>query len=71
MLYEVITIVKYNGTLLNTLDTGAWGTVNDQWGIDITAGHLLITVSNTDSGWGDDYTPTADEIKAYFNGWRT
>ncbi len=28
-----------------------------------------IGVANTDSGWGESYTPTADEIKAYFNGW--
>ena len=31
---------------------------------------LYITIANADSGWGDAYTPTADEIKAYFNGWR-
>ncbi|WP_339292737.1 hypothetical protein MKY48_08715 [Paenibacillus sp. FSL W8-0187] len=31
---------------------------------------LSITISNTDSGWGDNYTPTPDEIKAYFMGWR-
>ncbi|MFS0841177.1 hypothetical protein [Paenibacillus sp. 1P03SA] len=30
---------------------------------------LFITIANKDSGWGDSYTPTADEIKAYFNGW--
>lgn len=33
-------------------------------------GSLRITVANTDSGWGDNYTPTVDEIKAYFMGWR-
>ncbi|WP_372011079.1 phage tail protein [Paenibacillus chitinolyticus] len=31
---------------------------------------LYITIANTDSGWGDNYTPSVDEIKAYFNGWR-
>ncbi|WP_217563080.1 hypothetical protein [Paenibacillus sp. GbtcB18] len=31
---------------------------------------LFITIANKDSGWGDNYTPTADEIKAYFHGWR-
>lgn len=31
---------------------------------------LIITISNTDSGWGDDYTPLREEIKAYFNGWK-
>lgn len=31
---------------------------------------LFISISATDSGWGDNYTPTTDEIKAYFLGWR-
>jgi hypothetical protein len=29
-----------------------------------------ISISNADSGWGSLYTPTPDEIKAYFYGWR-
>jgi hypothetical protein len=33
-------------------------------------GNLYITILNIDSGWGDNYQPTADEIKAYFYGWR-
>lgn len=35
----------------------------------LDAGHLYITVAGSDSGWGDEYSPTTDEIKAYFNGW--
>ncbi|UNK17640.1 hypothetical protein MNQ98_24795 [Paenibacillus sp. N3/727] len=31
---------------------------------------LYVAISNVDSGWGDNYTPTADEIKAYFLGWK-
>ncbi|MCT1401487.1 hypothetical protein M4D81_20935 [Paenibacillus sp. p3-SID867] len=31
---------------------------------------LGLSIPNTDSGWGDNYTPTPDEIKAYFMGWR-
>ncbi|MGX4584973.1 phage tail-collar fiber domain-containing protein [Paenibacillus chitinolyticus] len=31
---------------------------------------LYLTIANTDSGWGDNYTPSPDEIKAYFHGWR-
>lgn len=31
---------------------------------------LDITIANEDSGWGDKYTPTPDEIKAYFYGWK-
>ncbi|WP_439412700.1 hypothetical protein [Enterobacter ludwigii] len=33
-------------------------------------GYVFYQISNTDSGWGDNYTPTADEIKAYYMGWR-
>ncbi|MPY20046.1 hypothetical protein [Paenibacillus glucanolyticus] len=59
---------KYNGKLLVKPDS-SWGVAGDQWGIDTNAVHLLITIENTDSGWGDNYTPTPDEIKAYFMGW--
>jgi hypothetical protein len=31
---------------------------------------LYLTIFNTDTGFGETYTPTADEIKGYFNGWR-
>ena len=31
---------------------------------------LYLTVSSTDSGWGDSYTPSQAEIQAYFWGWR-
>lgn len=31
---------------------------------------IRVSISATDSGWGDNYTPTTDEIKAYFLGWR-
>lgn len=66
------TLIKYNGSILN-YD----GTANaiDTF-IDYGANHVstpnkfLLCISNTDSGWGQDYTPTADEIKAYFYGWK-
>jgi len=32
--------------------------------------NIVVSIANADSGWGDVYTPTADEIKAYFNGWK-
>ncbi|MEC0092923.1 tail fiber protein [Paenibacillus macquariensis] len=31
--------------------------------------HVYLDISSRDSGWGDLYIPTADEIKAYFMGW--
>lgn len=35
----------------------------------IASNITYIVIPNADSGWGDSYTPTADEIKAYFMGW--
>ncbi|MDF2499299.1 MAG: hypothetical protein K0Q77_13 [Anaerosporomusa subterranea] len=29
-----------------------------------------ISISNTDTGWADDMSPTVDDIKAYFYGWK-
>ncbi|WP_192895040.1 hypothetical protein [Paenibacillus amylolyticus] len=57
---------KYDGALLKTLDTSVYPDSHD---FSSSIG-WLISVSNTDSGWGDSYTPTADEIKAYFMGWK-
>lgn len=62
-------VVKFDGKILPNIDEGVnWETA------DLSQlyknEHLYLSVSNGDSGWGDAYTPTADEIKAYFFGWR-
>ncbi|MEK3733688.1 hypothetical protein MKX64_14880 [Paenibacillus sp. FSL M8-0334] len=31
---------------------------------------VYVWISNSDSGWGEQYTPTQDDIKAYFMGWK-
>lgn len=31
---------------------------------------LFVSISSIDSGWGDNYTPTSNEIKAYFLGYK-
>ncbi|MFD1270638.1 hypothetical protein ACFQ3Y_24825 [Paenibacillus motobuensis] len=62
-------VTKYNGANLSRV---AWGTNTssaDQQAFQ-GVGRLIISISNTDSGWGDAYSPTADEIKSYFNGWK-
>ncbi|MDR9744110.1 hypothetical protein [Paenibacillus taichungensis] len=59
---------KHDGGLLTRLEASK--TVPDLFGINITTGTLYMTIASADSGWGDSYTPTADEIKAYFMGWR-
>jgi hypothetical protein len=60
-------MTKYDGKILTRVEGNK--TTADLFGIHSTAGTLYVTISNTDSGWGDSYTPTADEIKAYFMGW--
>ncbi|OXM84615.1 hypothetical protein [Paenibacillus rigui] len=58
-------VVKYDGKILtynnsaNTADTFL-----------VASGTTYIVIPNTDSGWGDSYTPSAAEIQAYFYGWK-
>ncbi|TVX88353.1 hypothetical protein [Paenibacillus agilis] len=60
--------MKYDGTILRpwhtTVDTGDF-----VWGFG-TGDNFYLTISHEDSGWGPNYQPTQDEIKAYFLGWR-
>lgn len=59
--------VKYDGSLLKQIPGP---NAADQFILQKDTGYLYVMVSNTDSGWGPDYTPDADEIKAYFLGWK-
>ncbi|WP_418027266.1 hypothetical protein [Paenibacillus sp. JJ1722] len=59
--------VKFDGKIL------LWGgqdSVADRWAIDGSAPNFAISVSVADSGWGDSYAPTLDDIKAYFHGYK-
>lgn len=59
---------KFNGQKLkagNSTDLSAEADI-----IYIYDGGLRVSIANTDSGWGDNYTPTSAEIKAYFMGWK-
>ncbi|MNB97573.1 hypothetical protein D3C75_448030 [compost metagenome] len=58
---------KYDGKVLPSFSGAA--TSADLATISQSTGLYHISISNTDTGWGDAYTPTADEIKAYFMGW--
>ncbi|MGW7160961.1 beta-propeller fold lactonase family protein [Paenibacillus taichungensis] len=58
---------NYNGGLLTRLEASK--TAPNLFGINTVTGTLYITISAADSGWGDSYTPTTGEIKAYFMGW--
>lgn len=65
--YASEVIVKYDGKLLvrdgNT-------PLPDQMAMNATSGVLYISIDNNDSGWGGSYTPTKEDINAYFLGWR-
>lgn len=61
-------VVKHDGKVLQSIqitdgpDIGAIDSGNPK--------RCYISFSNADTGWGDNYTPTTEEIKAYFMGWK-
>lgn len=66
------TVVKYNGTILQKNTTMGQDTTADQV-YDPTndnTGTLFIGISNADSGWGPNYYPTPEELKAFLLGWK-
>ncbi|OMD04749.1 hypothetical protein BJP49_23050, partial [Paenibacillus odorifer] len=68
--YIVGFATKYNGqTLVNTSDPIATAGA-DKFRQRAEDAYFYLSVSSADSGWGDSYTPSVDEIKAYFNGWK-
>lgn len=58
-------VCKYDGKIIGNV----LAQVPDTQVLHPILKQLFITVSSADSGWADSYTPTADEIKAYFMGW--
>ncbi|WP_346235742.1 hypothetical protein MKY04_09375 [Lysinibacillus telephonicus] len=63
-------VVKYNGKILPIV--GSDWTKGDEVQLWTTSNvsTLYISALNTDTGFGPNYVPTADEWKAYFLGWR-
>ncbi|MGD6832588.1 BppU family phage baseplate upper protein [Sutcliffiella halmapala] len=58
--------IKYNGLQLYRK-----GLLADMADISYTVGsYVALSVSNTDTGFGETYTPTTNDIKRYFNGWK-
>ncbi|OPH61709.1 hypothetical protein BC351_00255 [Paenibacillus ferrarius] len=69
---DIYNVVKYDGKILKS-DNGA-ATTSD-YAVLYDNGHaatgkILISIADTDSGWGETYTPSTAEIQAYFYGWR-
>ncbi|GED16405.1 hypothetical protein [Aneurinibacillus migulanus] len=60
--------VKFDGKILKNVTTGGFDIQDNTYSIG--DGNIYITISDIDSGWGENYTPSEGEIKAYFNGWK-
>ncbi|NMF01486.1 hypothetical protein [Aneurinibacillus aneurinilyticus] len=58
---------KYDGTILKPWQSNE---VPDEIWVNDSSTEFYLTVPNKDSGWGENYAPSEDEIKAYFNGWK-
>ncbi len=66
-------MIKFDGSIISRVNQGMAPSKMDQHVIldssDSVPNSVLVTVANSDSGWGEDYVPSAEEIKAYFYGW--
>ncbi|OMD00054.1 hypothetical protein BJP49_28590, partial [Paenibacillus odorifer] len=63
-------VIKYNGASLQRDNINNATSAADSFRLNNSYSGMVISIANADSGWGDSYTPSADEIKAYFNGWK-
>lgn len=61
-------VVKYDGSILEQVGGSAAITSSDQSYIYLS--RIYTTIEDTDSGFGESYTPTQAEIQANFWGWR-
>lgn len=59
--------VKYDGTFLSPVTSI---TAGDQVELTSTDNVLYVSLKDTDSGWGESYTPTSAEIISFFLGWK-
>lgn len=63
-LVDSFSAVKYDGKILTKhVD------VIDGAGLD-SNGLFYMDISSTDTGWGDNYSPSYAEVQAYFYGWK-
>ncbi|WP_149094441.1 hypothetical protein [Paenibacillus terrae] len=67
--YDSLYVAKYDGKIL-THNSAMTAADNAYFRNQTTKDAFDVSISSPDSGWGDSYTPSADEIKAYFNGWK-
>jgi hypothetical protein len=60
-------VVKYDGKILANGSTSTGADRSDLWSSN---GTFYISIADTDSGWGETYTPTVAEIQAMAWGWK-
>ncbi|WP_322902961.1 hypothetical protein [Paenibacillus campi] len=63
-------ITKYDKSVLSRWVAGSSATSADSHVLDGSTSDLWITISSADSGWGDNYNPNDNDVKAYFFGWK-
>jgi hypothetical protein len=62
-------LTKFNGVpLLEVSFSASLFTSTNTYNLSFQS--LVIAISDTDSGWGETYNPSAAEIAAYFYGWK-
>ncbi|KAF6565906.1 hypothetical protein G9G63_06990 [Paenibacillus sp. EKM202P] len=67
--FDSLYVAKFDGKILTK--TGAMTAAdNAYFRQQPTKDAFDVSIPTADSGWGDSYTPTVDEIKAYFMGWK-
>lgn len=71
IVYDPLAICrKYDGTILTNMTNIVWdGAKYDTFNL-WNNNKLYLQLKDTDTGWGNGYNPTADEIKVYFYGWK-
>ncbi len=63
---ENAVVSKYNEQPLRKADTNDMiANTHNLW-----SKYLYVNIDNNDSGWGEGYIPSNDEVKAYFYGWK-
>ncbi|MGE6379537.1 hypothetical protein [Peribacillus muralis] len=62
-------VTKYDGRVIKNILNGSLGNPDEQ-GIYTTLSRQYITIADTDTGYGENYSPLPSEISAYFYGWK-
>lgn len=66
-----IRLQRHNGEYIIPLLSGSWSSYDPRFVFNSATNKRIEFGANfADSGWGDAYTPTNDEVRAYLNGYK-